>query len=63
MVPRLMLSDRHSRPYIGAMHLDLTDEEAAALTQELHEIVENARYPFSVSRSHLRCSPRSASAC
>jgi hypothetical protein len=29
------------------MHLDLSDEEAAALTQELHDIVENARYPFS----------------
>jgi hypothetical protein len=28
-------------------HLDLTDDEAAALTQELHEIVENDRYPFS----------------
>jgi hypothetical protein len=40
------------------MHLDLTDEETAALTQELHDIVENDRYPFSLSRSHLRCSPR-----
>jgi hypothetical protein len=40
------------------MHLDLTDEETAAQTQELHEIVENDRYPFSLSRSHLRCSPR-----
>jgi hypothetical protein len=29
------------------MYLDLSDEEAAALTQELHEIVENDRYPFS----------------
>jgi hypothetical protein len=29
------------------MHLDLTDDEAAALTQELHDIVENDRYPFS----------------
>jgi hypothetical protein len=29
------------------MHLDLTDEETAALTQELHDIVENDRYPFS----------------
>ena len=28
-------------------HLDLTDDEAAALTRELHEIVENDRYPFS----------------
>lgn len=29
------------------MHFDQTDEEAAALTQELHNIVENDRYPFS----------------
>jgi hypothetical protein len=42
----------------GAMRLDLTDEETAALTQELHDIVESDRYPFSLSRSHLRCSPR-----
>ena len=36
-------------PISGAMHLDLTDEESAALAQELHEIVKNARYPsFSV---------------
>jgi hypothetical protein len=26
---------------------ELSDEETAALTQELHEIVENDRYPFS----------------
>ena len=35
------------------MHLDLTDDEAAALTQELHEIVENDRYPFSPGISTL----------
>jgi hypothetical protein len=29
------------------MNLDLSDDEAAALTQELHDIVENDRYPFS----------------
>jgi hypothetical protein len=29
------------------MNLDLTDDEAAALTQELHDIVESDRYPFS----------------
>ena len=29
------------------MHLDLSDEEAAALTQELHSIVENDRYSIS----------------
>ena len=31
------------------MRLDLTDEETTALTQELHDIVENDRFP---------CSPR-----
>jgi hypothetical protein len=40
------------------MHLDLTDEEAAALIKELHEIVGSDRYPISLSGSHLRCSPR-----
>jgi hypothetical protein len=37
----------------------LDDEETAALIQELHDIVESDRYPFSLSRTHLRCSPRS----
>jgi hypothetical protein len=36
------------------MHLDLTDEETAALTQELHNIVENDRYPFSPRIRTLR---------
>jgi hypothetical protein len=36
------------------VHLDLTDDEAAALTQELHEIVENDRYPFSPRIRTLR---------
>jgi len=36
------------------MHLDLTDEETAALTQELHNIVENDRYPFSPRIRALR---------
>jgi hypothetical protein len=35
-------------------HLDLSDEETAALTQELHEIVENDRYPFSPRIRTLR---------
>jgi hypothetical protein len=35
------------------MHLDLTDEETAALTQELHDI-ENDRYPFSPRIRTLR---------
>jgi hypothetical protein len=29
------------------MHPDLTDEESAALIQELQQIVENDRYPLS----------------
>jgi len=33
--PGLSLRDRRSRPHIGVMHLDLTDEEAAALTRLL----------------------------
>jgi hypothetical protein len=36
------------------MHLDLSDEEAAAITQELHKIVENERYPFSPRIRTLR---------
>jgi hypothetical protein len=36
------------------MHLDLTDDEAAALTQELHDIVENDRYPLSPRIRTLR---------
>ena len=35
-------------------HLDLSDDEAAALIQELHEIVENDRYPFSPCIRTLR---------
>ena len=36
------------------MNLGLTDEESAALTQELHDIVENDRYPFSLRIRTLR---------
>jgi hypothetical protein len=53
------LRDRHARHHIGAMHLDLSDEEAAALTQELHDIVENDRYPFS-SHPHAEGHSRQA---
>jgi hypothetical protein len=35
------------------MHLDLSDEGTAALTQEFHDIGENDRYPFLASHSHL----------
>jgi hypothetical protein len=36
------------------MHLHLTDDETAALAQELHDIVENDRYPFSPCIRTLR---------
>ena len=55
---RARLRAWHSRPHIGAMNFEFSDEETAALTQELHEIVETDRYPFSLSRPLLRCSPR-----
>ena len=29
------------------MHLDLSDDETAALTKELDDIIRNDRYPFS----------------
>jgi hypothetical protein len=35
-------------------HLDLSDDEATALIQELHDIVENNRYPFSPRIRTLR---------
>jgi hypothetical protein len=41
------LRARRVQPHIGLMHLDLTGEETTALIQELHEIVESNRYPFS----------------
>jgi hypothetical protein len=36
------------------MHLDLSDEEAAALAQELHDIIERNHYPFSPRIRTLR---------
>jgi hypothetical protein len=36
------------------MNLDLTDEETTARTQELHDIVERDRYPFSPRIRTLR---------
>jgi hypothetical protein len=42
------------RHHIGAMHLALTDEEAAALIKELHDLVENDPYPFSPCVRTLR---------
>jgi hypothetical protein len=52
--PGASLRDGRSRPHIGAMNLELTDEETAALIQELHNIVENDRYPFSPRIRTLR---------
>jgi hypothetical protein len=36
------------------MNLELADEQAAALERELHDIVENDRYPFSPRICTLR---------
>jgi hypothetical protein len=36
------------------MHLELSDDETAALTQELQDIVENDPYPFSPRIRTLR---------
>jgi hypothetical protein len=44
------------------MPLDLTDDETAALTQELHDIVENDRYPVLAAHPHAEGSPRQAQA-
>ena len=48
------LRNGHPRPYIGVMNLELSDEETAALIQELHDLVENDRYPFSPRIRTLR---------
>jgi hypothetical protein len=42
------------------MHLELTDEEAAALTQELHDIVENDRLPVLAAHPHAEGHTRPA---
>ena len=48
------LRDSEPRPHIGAMNLELSNEAAAAPTKELHEVVENDRYPFSPRIRTLR---------
>ena len=55
-VPLDKVPQRPQRPHIGAMqHLDLSDNEAAALTRELlNIIVENYRYPLSPRVQMLR---------
>jgi hypothetical protein len=40
------------------MHLDLSDEETAALSQELHDIVEGDRYPFLAAYPHPEGDPK-----
>jgi|HubBroStandDraft_4_1064222.scaffolds.fasta_scaffold23749_7 hypothetical protein len=42
------------------MHLDLWDEETAALIKELHDLVENDRYPFSPVHPHAEGHSRQA---
>jgi hypothetical protein len=52
--PGASLRDSQPQPHIGAMHLDLSDEETAALIQELHDFIESDRYPFSPRIRTLR---------
>jgi hypothetical protein len=40
----LAASDRGHKS--GSMRVDLSDEETAAPTQELHDIIDTERYPF-----------------
>jgi hypothetical protein len=54
----------NSRSYIRVMHLDLSDDEKAALIRELDQIINNDRYPLSprimtmkAIRSKLRPEP------
>jgi hypothetical protein len=53
-VARLSLRDGQPQPHIEAMHLDLSDDEAAALIRELHDIIESDHYPFSPRIRTLR---------
>ena len=59
----LRVLDSHPPPDIGTMNFDLTDEETAALAQELHDIVENdpsvlASHPH--AEGHTRQAPAGA---
>jgi hypothetical protein len=40
-------TDLRSHPHITGMNLELDAEQAAALIQELHDIIENSRFAFS----------------
>jgi hypothetical protein len=48
------LAIRESPSHIENMNLELSDEQTAALTRELHDIVENDHYPFSPRIRTLR---------
>jgi hypothetical protein len=41
-------------PISGGVNIELDDEQAAALIKELHDVVENSRYPFSPRIRMLR---------
>ena len=45
---------RQPRPHIGAVNLDLSHDEAAALIREHHDIVESDKFPFSPRIRTLR---------
>ena len=45
---------RRSRSLNGGINLDLSDEQTDALAKELHNTVENDRYPFSPRIRTLR---------
>ena len=51
---RLSQPDDHTPISEVMQHLDLTDEEAAALIKELADITGNNRYPFSARIQTLR---------
>jgi hypothetical protein len=53
------LAIRESPSHIGNMNLGLLDGQTAALTRELHDIVENDRDPFLAPRPNS-ASPRAA---
>jgi len=48
------LAPLRPRPISWVMQLELSDEETAALTRELHDIVERDRYPLSLRVQTLR---------
>jgi hypothetical protein len=49
------LRARRSRPHIGVMqHLDLSDDEAAALAQHLKRAIDGDRYPLSPRLAPLK---------